>query len=695
MERLVVWHRLTAGDRDDADDEPLRRAAHRVLAAHRAAGADVVAALGPHVVVAYDAVDVRDTLDLLLGLTTELETAGRDDVRTTVGIAVGELDVGPDGQPWGAVLDVAARLAMQAEAGDIVLDATARRFAEDTFLFAPHGPSDAGNPPAHRLDRAFPYRASCRPAVATLGEPEPPPVVASALEPLIARARSGAGGLLWLRGSSVAGARLWLHALARAHPPSLLLRLEPVPGGLEPRGSLRLALCRHLATNADASAADRDPDLLALSRGEALDGDRAAAALGSWLRSVARGPRCAWILLDPVAHIDAASLDTLAACLRSGAPVLVVGRLRSRAAVPASFAEIALVGDVTLPALSPADAQSVVHGMLGTETDVEVVRRVAALGGPWPEGLVEATRTLVASGDLVRRGEGFVWRATPRLGNRPLPLEALLEERVGGLPADALRTLEIGCVLPGGSPRADVEAIAALEGLGGDAVDSGLRALATERFIDDAWQAPTPASSALRAVVLQRMPPSRLAELYRRVAQVLWNREAGSEPRLSRATAGWYLLEAGDENLGLSALLDAADVALEAGLTAGAVRLAAAVVERDSTGALRDRVARLTRASTRAARRVGDGHGTSPSGSGERTTARGATAVEPGETPTDDPREYVVRCLLARDLDGAERWLDRAIAEGRDRAAADRLRAIVHALRGEMAIAYGLLARTL
>ena len=57
-------------------------------------------------------------------------------------------------------------------------------------------------------------------------------------------------------------------------------------------------------------------------------------------------------------------------------------------------------------------------------------------------GVVEAARTLVASGDLVYDEGAFVWRAGPRSGAQGLGMDAVLSERLGTLDADSRRVLE-------------------------------------------------------------------------------------------------------------------------------------------------------------------------------------------------------------------------------------------------------------
>jgi hypothetical protein len=159
------------------------------------------------------------------------------------------------------------------------------------------------------------------------------------------------------------------------------------------------------------------------------------------------------------------------------------------------------------------------------------------------------------------------------------------------------------------------------------------------------------------------MPPARLAELHRFLADAIASQSAGP---LAWATVGFCLAEGGQPEDGAKAVLEAAEAALELKLEDGARRLAAAAVQLFPSADTRAAAARISRSAV---------HESEPRPQTERISLR------------------AVHALMQGDVDSVERALDMAVAEGRDLAATDRVRAMAFLARGDTASAMAALAR--
>jgi tetratricopeptide (TPR) repeat protein len=701
MERLVLWHRVLPPAREE-DDQPAAVAAWSRGVAERmhAAGGQVLGTLGSAVAAAFDLPDVADGIDLVLRLLDEAEALASPagGLPVAVGGALGDIELVHDARGErigfsGAVLDRAQMLANRAKAGELVLDAGARDASSSLYLFGRQVGSGAGSLRGQAIDRQQPRREACRSLVRHLRPAPPAPLTEEVLAPVRALLEAPGVRRVVLRGPPGAGAGAWLAALEREVEPPLVLRLAGVPAALEPLGSLRRALCRCWRSPSAVAAAveamgiaKADCETLTrLAAGDAVRRTEAVGALQELLSGVAIGGDTPWIVLDPVSGIDPGTLEVLSAVLDApGAVALLVARLALDGQMPEALARPQSV-EVVLPAMRSADARRVAEVVLGDEPGSEVALRVAVLGGDTVLGVEEAARTLVASGDLVYQGHRFEWRVGPRAGVRAIPTEALIDERLGGLAHDAHRVLEAACMAPVGAGQEIIEHVARADGLSSNACRESMERLRLEAFLGERGH-PTPTSETLRQVVLQSMPPSRSAELQRFLATAL-RRE--SQGRFASGTVGYCLAEGGQVAEGARALLEAAQAALEAGFTRSAVRLAAAAVQFDPSQDTRASASAISRSLSR---RVSAPPQSARSAAMDQAGANGGSAPELPEARALGDR--MVRAIIQRDFDSAERFIDMAIAEGCDRPAAERIRALALLARGDASAAMQALARS-
>ncbi len=654
MERLVLWHRVFPPTRIEQDEPTavgkwIGRVTDRLIRA----GAKPLGCLGGSTAVAFDLTEIHDALRIALALLDDAdEHPPIAAVGTSVGVATGEIEV-VDGLAVGSAIDRAQLLATRARKGELAVDAVTRDLASSVWLFGRSVATGAAALRGTAIDRTMPKRASCRAAIAKLKPVATAPSTRDAMAAVREYALLGQGCVA-IRGPSGAGARRYFEQLADELNPPLALRVSGVPGGLEPLGSLRHALLRRFER----------PERVAEVLGDAL----AAVAAGETVNRLelldasARFLDGAWLMLDPVPSIDPSTVKLIGE-LVGEVPLVVAARVPLEAPIPKPLRKHKF-HDLMLPSLRLDDAKIVAAAVLGEETDEDVVRRVAVLGGDTPLGVVEAARTLVAVGDLIFDQDRFRWRTSPRAGVRSIPTDRLLSERLSGLEEQPLRMLEAICITPAGTPRLLVAAIASNDGLTGLERRESVAQLHTESWIADGNQL-EPASELLRRLVISRMPPARKAELCRFAASAM-QASALFRGDLVQASVGHFMAEGGDKDTGARSLLVAADAALAGGYTYAPRRLAAIAVQMFPHAHIREAAAEISRAATP-----------------EEETDHGEGSVS----------KVAISALLAGDIEAVERTIEVAIAEGRDLAAADRMRAMTHLAKGDTEAAMKTLAR--
>ncbi len=211
-----------------------------------------------------------------------------------------------------------------------------------------------------------------------------------------------------------------------------------------------------------------------------------------------------WIYVDRIAAVDPATLGVLGSALSDDTVAALLCVRTTESSVPAGLRGLPRAAKVELPSLDPNEALLVATGILGQDTHTEIATQLVITGGTTVLGIMEAARTMVATGDIVHDGSRFVWRDETADRRQHLGPRALLEERFATLDTSSMRFLEIACTaLPASSVQV-VDAAVALDG-----VPNGTRRRALEALVNDGLLTPEgkPDSELLRRAVVQRMPP--------------------------------------------------------------------------------------------------------------------------------------------------------------------------------------------
>ena len=687
MERLVLWHRLVSGTREDERDHAAELAwVKRVVARIAAEGGDTVAAVGGSVVACFDAIDVTTAIDLCLALVAEAER--NDDpasaVRLAFGLAMGDVRMdapigGKHALHVGAPFDRAQLLANRARVGEIVVDGPTRESCGAFFLFHRIVGSGESTTRGHSIDRTTPRLDACRESLRDLGPLTLPQTTAPALEALTRAATSSGTQVVILRGPAGAGARQTVDQLIASVEPSLVLRMPPASGGHEPLGSLRAALdttfggvggLDALASSLDAASCDA---LRAIARGEVLALPAAVDAIAALLVASRRGQKKPMIVLDPVTAADTSTLELVGELVqRQGLELLVVGRARGTTRVPAALSRERAVTELVVPSPKQDEARALAERILVRTSDPDIARRVVALAGESPIAVLETIRWLVSVGDIVEGPRGFRFRVGPRVASKVMSLEAIYAERIATLDPDAQRVLEIVAIIPCGFGEELLDDVARADGIDAAAVRDAKAALVMLGLPTDT-EALTSAE-ALRAAVLRGMPPARSGELSRFVAEALARRPRITEGFVT-ATYAHFLAEGGQNVEAATHFLETASRAAAHHHVRAAIRLAASAVELDPSARTRDASSRiLDRLSSRPKRPMA------------RTSSPDLTTLPPPSRDADSSGKLAadaIGALRAGDFDRVERCIDMAIAEGGSLVAAERIRALAHLSRGD------------
>jgi hypothetical protein len=669
-ERSVLWQIASPSSAAEADAQAWGRA---VATRFEVAGGEIVARAGTSVAASFDPMELDDAIDLALGVLADAGEARGLEIACA--LALGDL-LGESGAQTGTAIDRALALAAHAQRGELVLDDAAHARAQDTHLFT-RG-LRAGPVTGHVVDGNTPHKRTCRRALATLREAPGP---RGAFEHLCALASQPGQRRIVLRSAQPHAALDWLERLARELKPDLVLHVGRRAAALQPLGGLQLALLR-AGDAADAVLDGRRRELVALlrtgesiARSDAVDVLRALLARGGRQRTL--------VVLDRVRELDAPTLTLLIEAFGDPECDALLLVIADDNALPAVLTRAGLGEEVVLEPLSLPERARVAETVLGLPQGSDVARRVALLGGESAQGVVEAARTLICSGDLVIQDGAFDWRTRPRLPSLPIPIDALLTERAAGLDAPARRVLEVACVAPQGMARDALVKLAILDGLSADAAAQGIEQLHGEGWLGE--RPLLPLEHAIRSAVRNGMPPARAAELHRFVADVLKADGPAPGPAFGRALLAHHLAEGGREREAAAAMLDAAQAAIDAGFERTAVRLAALALKLDASRENRDRARRL-------ARNVDSIVPISSRPPLHRRSSAPAPAVEPAriEEPPE-PRQLAasavraaIRAIVRGDVESAESLVDTAVAGGWGRAAAQRLWSIAQLKKGDV-----------
>lgn len=683
MERFVLWHRiLPPAFEGEETTAAAGQWARYVTNEVQSSGGEVISSLAGTVVASFELQELKGAINLALRLLAEAESqpVPPGGLPIAFGLATGDIRNAEDGvghaTTTGDAIDRAQLLANQARAGEIVLDVESREAASRTYLFGRTVSTSSFALRGEAIDRSRPLLEECRRAVALL-EPAPvPDGIRRALRPLDEAASGDRTRAFYLEGPLGSGARAGVFEVRDAHRPPAFLEIGAVPGGLEPLGGLRLALLnawraleptRRTLKQTEPGVADA---LKAIACAMPPRREATVHALKTTLRAVGEARGLPWVYVDRLSAVDPATLDVLGAALSDSSVATLLCVRTTDSSLPASLRPIAHSARIELPPLDPNEALQIGTAILGPEADVEIAKQLVITGGTSVLGVVEAARTMVATGDLVHDGRRFRWRADQAERRQYLGPRALLEERFATLDSSSMRFLEIACsALPASSPTV-IDVAVALDGIPDETRRRAFEALINDGLLTSRC---TPDSELLRRAVVQRMPPARRTEVYRFVAQALHSAEPLVGPAMA-ATVGAYLCEGGDVERGTHALLEAGSLAADNGYDGAAVRLAAAAVQYRP-----DRETRSVASEISKSVRL-------PSDSPDEESEERPTIPVPGDGGKRRAAA-VVRALKDADHTRFDDLIEGAIAAGGDLVGAHCLRVVAFVARGDSASA--------
>jgi len=683
MERFVLWHRILppAFEEEETTAAAGQWARYVTHEAERAGG-EIISSLAGTVVSSFALHELKNAINLALRLLAEAESqpVPVGGLPIAFGIATGDVRRSKDdsGDPTntGSAIDRAQLLANQARAGEVVLDVESREAASRTYLFGRSVSTTSFTLRGEAIDRTRPLIEECRRGVPLL---RPAPVPAStrhALEPLKKAAAGERTCAFYLDGALGVGARAAVFALKKELTPPAFLEIGAVPGGLEPLGSLRLALLRAWRALEPARSRLKDGEpraaeaLKAIACATPPSRDIAVDAIKVTLRALATERGLPWIYIDRLSAVDPATLEVISAALKDDAVAALLCARTTEGNVPAGLKSVRPAVQITLAALDPNEALLVASAMLGPQSDAEVAKQIVIAGGTTVLGLTEAVRTMVATGDIVHDGTRFSFRDEEQEQRQYVGPRALLEERFATLDTSSMRYLEVACAALPASSAQVIDAAVALDG-----VPKGTRSRALTALIDDGLltRRAKPDSELLRSAVVQRMPPARRTEVYRFVAQALHESEPLVGPSMA-ATVGAYLCEGGDLDRGAHAILEAGALAAARGYTGAAVRLAAAAVQYQPDKGTRSAASEISR-SVRL-----------PSGPPVEEDEDRPTLPVP-EHDVEDRSEALVAAMRERNHEAFDTLIDEAIAAGADLVATHCLQVVSFLSRGDLSSA--------
>ena len=684
MERFVLWHRiLPPAFEEEETTAAAGQWARYVTNEVQGGGGEVISSLAGTVVANFALHELKTAINLALRLLAEAESqpVPAGGLPIAFGLASGDIQRDKDDAGHltnsGSAIDRAQLLANQARAGEVVLDVESREAASRTYLFGRSVSTSSFALHGEAIDRSRPLLEQCRQSVGLLHPTPVPASIRHALEPIKKAAAGSQTRVFYLKGELGIGARAGVFALRDELRPPAFLEIGAVPGGLEPLGGLRLALLKAWRTlgptrqslkKTEPGVADA---LKAIACATPPPREAAIHALKATFRALQTEHGLPWIYINRVGAVDPATLRVLRAALSDDTVAALLCIRTTESSVPAGLRGLQRAATIDLPALDPNEALLVAAGILGPEANTEIARQLVITGGTTVLGITEAARTMVATGDIVREGNTFVWRDETAERRQHLGPRALLEERFATLDTSSMRFLEIACTALPASSAQVVDAAVALDG-----IPDGTRRRALEALVNDGLLTPQgkPDSELLRRAVVQRMPPARRTEAYRFVAHALHTAEPLVGPSMA-ATVGAYLCEGGNLGRGAHAILEAGSLAADNGYTGAAVRLAAAAVQYQPDVETREGASEISRAVRLPSRPPKD----------EEEEERPTIPIP--EEELEDPIEEIVRTLKEGDHDKFDALIESSIAAGGNLTGAHCLRVVSYVSREDVAAA--------
>jgi hypothetical protein len=689
MERFVLWHRiLPPAFEEEETTASAGQWARYVTNEVQSSGGEVISSLAGTVVANFGLHDLKAAINLSLRLLSEAESrpVPAGGLPIAFGIATGDIQRDQDDAgrltSSGSGIDRAPKQGHQARAGEVVLDVESREAASRTYLFGRSVSTSSFALHGEAVDRSRPLLEECRRSVGLLRPAPVPASIRHALEPLKKAAAKSQTSVFYLTGPLGIGASAGVFALREELRPTAFLEIGAVPGGLEPLGGLRLALLkawrsleptRQALKKTEPGVADA---LKAIACASPPPHEATVHALKATCRALNAERGLPWIYIDRISAVDPATLSVIGAALADDTVAAMLCVRTTEPSVPALLRGLRRAAKIDLPALDPNEALLVAAGVLGPGARTDVATQLVITGGTTVLGIVEAARTMVATGDIVHDGEGFIWRDESAERRQHLGPRALLEERFATLDTSSMRFLEVACTALPASSAQVVDAAVALDGISASARQRALEALVNDGLLTPQAK---PDSEFLRRAVVQRMPPARRTEVYRFVAQALHTAEPLVGPSMA-ATVGAYLCEGGDLVRGAHAILEAGSLAADNGYTHSAVRLAAAAVQYQPDAETREGASEISRAVRL------------PSGPPREEEEEERPTIPVPVADLDDPAEAIVRALKERDHETFDALIDSSIAAGGDLTGAHCLRVVAYVTREDVPAAKQALA---
>ena len=681
MERFVLWHRiLPPAFEEEETTAAAGQWARYVTNEVQGGGGEVISSLAGTVVANFALHELKTAINLALRLLAEAESqpVPAGGLPIAFGLASGDIQRDKDDAGHltnsGSAIDRAQLLANQARAGEVVLDVESREAASRTYLFGRSVSTSSFALHGEAIDRSRPLLEQCRQSVGLLHPAPVPASIRHALEPMKKAAAGSQTRVFYLKGELGIGARAGVFALRDELRPPTFLEIGAVPGGLEPLGGLRLALLKAWRTleptrqslkKTEPGVADA---LKAIACATPPPREAAIHAFKATCRALQTEHGLPWIYVDRVGAVDPATLGVLGAALSDDTVAALLCIRTTKSSVPAGLRGLKRAATIDLPALDPNEALLVAAGILGPDASTEIATQLVITGGTTVLGITEAARTMIATGDIVREGNTFVWRDETAERRQHLGPRALLEERFATLDTSSMRFLEIACTALPASSAQVVDAAVALDG-----IPDGTRTRALEALVNDGLLTPQgkPDSELLRRAVVQRMPPARRTEAYRFVAHALHTAEPLVGPSMA-ATVGAYLCEGGDLTRGAHAILEAGSLAADNGYTSAAVRLAAAAVQYQPDAETREGASEISRAVRL------------PSGPPKDEEEEERPTIPVPDEDLDDPINKIVQTLKEGDHDKFDALIESSIAAGGDLTGAHCLRVVSYVSREDV-----------
>ncbi len=609
VERIVLVHRAQpAPRRRELSERDVHGPWARSLLARLAqADGKVLSAIGTTVITSFATTELERCIELALEVIAEAATATRSPGRRaperertrtsltggsapppsgglaiTFGLGIGAIEEDEQGLWLGAAIDRALHLACRAKPFELVLDRAAMRLARATFLFGRKVPTGAKGLRAYAIDGEQPHREPCRLTARTLRMPP----LGGNVERAEARAtdlleRSDTAAVL-VSGDGEAQAELFERL---GEPSRGALHLPGVPLGLEPLGSLRLALVRSFAAGGSLDVPSPLGDIV---HGRSIDRTHARNAIDDLLETRA-GDRRPFVVIDSLDAVDLASLEVVLA-VATMRPLVLVAKRPSSGKIPSALSRLGLVHEIALAPLTQDERRTLAEATLGAGSDGAVIDDLATLGGGTASGVLEVARALVSAGDVIGTAGRFVARRRDRVLVEE-GTKAFLAERSTLLPRSAHRLLEVVCVAPDGTPSDQLRSVAVRAG----ATESELDLAIQELRIDGLLRSREPlraASPRLRTAIVSALPVARSVALHRFVAAEIV--ASAPESAFVHATAAYFAAHGGQAPAAARAALAAGGAALRAGFKHAAVRLAAYAVQLDPSHSTRAGAALIT-----------------------------------------------------------------------------------------------------